>query len=127
MRVLLDTHVFLWALTDSPKLSVAQKDVLESESNEVYLSVISIWELLIKVKSGKLALPEPVVAYLTKQIKENHITLLTIRVAHLAKLESLPLRHRDPFDRMLAAQSLAENMPLLSVDPRMPEYGVEVI
>lgn len=127
MRILLDTHVFLWAITDSPRLSALQQETFQCESNEVYLSVVSIWELLIKTKVGKLVLPEPVVDYVSKQMKQNRITLLPVRIPHLAELESLPLTHRDPFDRMLAAQSLAEKMPMLSVDPLMPEYGVEVI
>ena len=126
MKILLDTHVFLWAITDAPKLSVQQRDLFLDEVNEVYLSVASLWEMLIKAGLGKLPLPEPATEYVMKQLDKNRIHLLPIRIAHLVELQQLPPLHRDPFDRMLIAQAKAEKMRMLSVDARMCEYGVEV-
>ncbi len=127
MKILLDTHVFLWAITDSPKLSVQQRDLFLDEANEVHMSVASLWEILIKAGLGKLPLPEPAIEYLVRQMDQNRILLLPIWIAHLAELQKLPPLHRDPFDRMLVAQAKAEKMRMLSVNVRMREYGVEVI
>ncbi len=127
MKILLDTHVFLWAITDAPKLSVQQRDSFLDEANDLHLSVASLWEMLIKAGLGKLPLPEPPAEYVLKQMEKNRIVLLPIRIAHLAELQKLPSLHRDPFDRMLVAQARAEKMRMLSVDERMREYGVEVI
>jgi PIN domain nuclease of toxin-antitoxin system len=127
VKILLDTHVFLWAITDSPKLSVQQRDLFLDEANEVHMSVASLWEILIKAGLGKLPLPEPAIEYLVRQMDQNRILLLPIWIAHLAELQKLPPLHRDPFDRMLVAQAKAEKMRMLSVNVRMREYGVEVI
>ena len=126
MKILLDTHVFLWAITDSPRLSVQQRELFLDEVNELHLSVASMWEMLIKAGLGKLPLPEPAIEYLVRQMEKNRILLLPIRIAHLAELQKLPLLHRDPFDRMLVAQVRAEKFRMLSVDERMREYGIEV-
>lgn len=96
------------------------------ERNELYLSVASIREMLIKASLGKLPLPIPATEYVAKQMEKNRVGLLPIRVAHLGELERLPHLHRDPFDRMLIAQARAEKMRMLSADGRIREYGVEV-
>ena len=127
MKILVDTHVFLWAITDAPRLSAGQRAMFLDEANELHLSVASVWEMLIKAGLGKLPLPAPATEYLMKQLEKNRIALLPIRVAHLVELQGLPPLHRDPFDRMLVAQARAEKMRMLSVDERMREYGVEVI
>ncbi len=126
MKILLDTHVFLWAITDGPRLSSEQRKMFLEEGNELHLSVASIWEMLIKTGLGKLPLPSPAAEYLEKQMEKNRIALLPIRMAHLSELQGLPPLHRDPFDRMLIAQARAEKMRLLSADARMREYGVDV-
>lgn len=126
MRILLDTHVFLWAITDAPRLSAEQRAMFLDEANELHLSVASIWEMLIKAGLGKLPLPSPATEYLVRQMEKNRIGLLPIRVSHLAELSGLPPLHRDPFDRMLVAQAKAEKMRMLSGDARMREYGVDV-
>lgn len=126
MKILLDTHVFLWAITDSPRLSVEQRELFLDEDNELHLSVASLWEMLIKAGLGRLPLPEPATEYLVRQMEKNRIVLLPIRIAHLAELQRLPLLHRDPFDRMLVAQARSEKLRMLSVDERMLEYGIEV-
>lgn len=127
MKVLLDTHVFLWAISGDARLSKTHRTYYVDEANELFLSVASLWEVLIKVGLGKLPLPRPAAAYLNKQMELNRISLLSIRAAHLAALEKLAPLHRDPFDRMLVAQALAEGMPLLSVDKGMKKYGVKLL
>ena len=126
MKILLDTHVFLWAITAAPRLSAEQREMFLDEMNDLHLSVASIWEMPIKAGLGKLPLPEPATEYLVMQVEKNRITLLPIRIAHLAELQKLPPLHRDPFDRLLVAQARAEKMRMLSADARMREYEVEV-
>ncbi len=127
MRVILDSHIFLWAITDDERLAQAHREVFLAEGAELYLSVASVWEILIKCGIGKLALPKPAAKYLSTQLEKNRIGVLGIQMHHLAKLEDLPPLHRDPFDRMIAAQAIAEKMPVLSVDPQLAAYGVRVI
>ena len=127
MKILLDTHVFLWAISDDPKLSRSQKAAYIAEGNELYLSIASVWEMLIKAGLGKLPLPTPASTYIARQMEKNRVGSLTIRASHMAELESLPPVHRDPFDRMLVAQARAERMPILSSDPKMREYDVEIL
>ena len=109
MKILLDTPVFLWAITDGPRLSAKQRQMFLDEGNELHLSVASIWEMLIKAGLGKLPVPSPATEYLGKQMEKNRIALLPIRMTHLSALQDLPPLHRDPFDRMLIAQALSSN------------------
>ena len=127
MKLLVDTHVFLWAITDDPKLSKKHRALWLDGDNELWLSVGSVWEMLIKAGIGKLPLPAPAAAYIAKQMEKNRISSMAIRTAHFAELEALPPLHRDPFDRLLVAQARAEKMPVLSVDTRLKQYGVKVL
>ena len=127
MKILLDTHVFLWAISDDPRMTDAEKSAWVEQDNELYLSVASVWEMLIKAGTGKLPLPVPAAAFITKQMDKNRVVSLAIRASHLSELETLPPLHRDPFDRMLVAQARAERMPLLSADPKMSEYDVQIL
>ena len=127
MKILLDTHIFLWAITDDPRMTKKQRAVFENGSNDLYLSTASIWEMLPLVGVGTLPLPTPAVAYIHKHAEKNRIAALGIHAAHLAELEKLPPLHRDPFDRMLAAQARAEKMPILSSDPALKKYGVKLL
>ena len=127
MRILLDTHVFLWAVTDDARLSAAHRELYVDEGNDLYLSVASIWEMVIKAGLGKLPLPSPAAEYLQRQMEKNRLGLLGIQARHLARLEKLAPVHRDPFDRMLVAQALAEGMPMMTVDAAVRRYGVEVV
>ena len=126
-RVLLDTHVFLWAISDDVRLSDAHRRIYLDGSSELWLSIASIWEILIKTGLGKLSLPRPTTAYLLKQMERNRVSLLPIRASHLAGLETLPPVHRDPFDRMLVAQANAEGLAILSGDAIVRKYGVTVL
>jgi PIN domain nuclease of toxin-antitoxin system len=93
---------------------------------DLFLSVASLWEIVTKVEIGKLPLPEPPYRYLPKHIAALRAKMLAIEAAHVLRLESLPLHHRDPFDRLLVAQSLEENMPLLSADALLEPYGADI-
>ena len=123
MKFLLDTHVFLWAITDDERLSAAHRRIYLKPESELWLSVASIWETLIRSGLGKLKLPSPVTGYLLKQMERNRVGLLPVRATHLAALEDQPLLHRDPFDRMLLAQAAAEEMTVLSSDDVLRRYS----
>jgi PIN domain nuclease of toxin-antitoxin system len=125
MRVLLDTNTFLWGLTAPEKLSTKARNAVAS--CERLLSLASIWEVLIKVRIGKLPLPAPAGDYLTMQMRSNGVSLLSIKLAHVLQIERLQLHHRDPFDRMLIAQAVEENLPIVTADRNFSRYPVEVI
>ncbi|HEX8817632.1 MAG TPA: type II toxin-antitoxin system VapC family toxin [Terriglobales bacterium] len=125
MKALLDTHAFLWAIGEEGKLSQRAQQFYTSA--DLWLSVASIWEILIKVRVGKLNLPDPVGPYLVRKMAHDHIEPLPITLDHTLRIESLPIHHRDPFDRILAAQSLEEKLPLLTADPIFGRYQVRVI
>lgn len=126
MKAILDTHAFLWALAGDARMSRPGRDIFEG-STDLSLSIASIWEILIKVQSGKLTLPRPAGPYLLSRLAENRIKTLPISIDHLLALERLPMHHRDPFDRLLIAQSLEENLPIVTSDPWFSHYPVEVI
>jgi len=126
MKALLDTHTFLWAIADEGRLSRRAKQIYTG-SNDLWLSVASMWEILIKVQAGKLPLPEPAGPYLLKKLVQNQIELLPITLDHVLKVESLPFHHRDPFDRLLIAQGIKEKWPIITADPWFSRYPVEVI
>ncbi|MFL6228443.1 MAG: type II toxin-antitoxin system VapC family toxin [Pyrinomonadaceae bacterium] len=113
MRLLLDTHAFLWFIMGSANLSPAARALIEDVANEKFLSVASIWEIAIKTSLGKLTLSAPLDVLIPQQLAVNGIELLNITLAHAAAIATLPFHHRDPFDRMLIAQAAVENMPVL--------------
>jgi PIN domain nuclease of toxin-antitoxin system len=127
VRVLLDTHAFLWAITDNRKLSSRARDVFTSPSNELFLSVSGVWEIMQKAQIGKLPLPSPAGAYLTEHLVKTNVQVFPIRLNHVLRLEFLPRHHRDPFDRILVAQSIEENLPILTADPLLKNYSVTLI
>jgi PIN domain nuclease of toxin-antitoxin system len=124
---LLDTHAFLWAILDAPQFGAQARAAFVEPSNEIFLSYVSVWEAVIKAGAGKLALPRPASAFLAAEAARNRVTLLPVALGHLAKLETLPPNHRDPFDRLLVAQALDEGWPLVSADSRLAAYGVTLI
>jgi PIN domain nuclease of toxin-antitoxin system len=126
MKALLDTHAFLWAILDDPRLSRRAEKTFTGP-NELWLSVASLWEILIKVKAGKLPLPEPSGPYMVRKLGENRIEVLPVKLDHVLRLEDLPVHHRDPFDRILIAQSIEEKLPLVTADPVFEQYPVELI
>jgi PIN domain nuclease of toxin-antitoxin system len=127
VKLLLDTHAFLWAITDDPKLSEKARRMFTSNDNELLLSVASVWEILVKVQIGKLPLPKPAADYLRQQLTKNAVVILPIQLRHALRLEQLPPHHRDPFDRILIAQSLEEELPILTADPLMKNYSATIM
>ena len=129
MTFLLDTHTFLWLINKlySSKLSEAVNRFFLNEENQFYLSIASVWEIAIKVNWGKLDIAQPIGPFLLKQLQENEINLFGIRFQHAIKVAELPLHHRDPFDRIIIAQSLVEDIPILSKDKVFDAYGIQRI
>lgn len=125
MRLLLDTHTFLWAITDEARLSARVRSLMAR--GECCFSTASIWEVIVKARTKKLSLPEPVGPFLTSELANSQVKVLPITLNHVLRIESLELHHRDPFDRMLVAQSLEEGIPVLSADPLFKNYPVQVI
>ena len=126
MKAILDTHAFLWALAGDARMSRHARDIFAG-STDLSLSIASIWEILIKVESGKLKLPRPAGPYVLSRLAENGIKSLPISIDHLLALERLPMHHRDPFDRMLIAQSMEEDWPIITADPKFKQYPIRVI
>ncbi|HEX3820983.1 MAG TPA: type II toxin-antitoxin system VapC family toxin [Candidatus Sulfotelmatobacter sp.] len=126
VRALLDTHAFLWAISGNVKLSRRAGEIFVGPS-DLWLSVASIWEILIKAQSGKILLPQPTGPYLVKKLAQNKIGTLHVNLDHVLKLETLPMHHRDPFDRLLIAQSVHEKLPLVTSDAVFVRYPVEII
>jgi len=128
VKVLLDTHAFLWWIDDNPYLSQSARDVVSNPGNVIFLSAVSVWEIAIKARAGRLEIfSGELSAFVERQVRENQFLPLPVTLSHSAKIHSLSNHHRDPFDQMLVAQSLVENIPILSVDPKIRSYGVAVI
>jgi PIN domain nuclease of toxin-antitoxin system len=126
MKAILDTHAFLWALAGDARMSPHARDVFAG-SADLFLSIASIWEILIKVQSGKLNFPRRAGPYVLSKLAENRIKMLPISIDHLLALDRLPMHHRDPFDRMLIAQSVEEDWPIITADPKFKQYPIQVI
>ena len=125
MKVLLDTHTFIWAITDERRLSPRARVLIAS--SELWWSVVSLWEAIQKAQVGKLSLPLPAGPMLTSELSSNHVRLLPVSLSHVLRVEELPLHHRDPFDRLLIAQSIEEGWPIITADPWFARYPVDVI
>ncbi len=124
MRLLLDTHTFLWFVEDNINLSQNARTLIEDEANQPLLSLASVWEIAIKTSIGKLNLKQPFEVFIPQQISLNSFTLLDIRLEHIAGIISLPQYHRDPFDRLLIAQAIHEQIPIISTDVAFDQYPV---
>ena len=124
MRLLLDTHTFLWFLLDDPQLSAAAKDFIIDPDNDIAVSPATYWEIAIKMSLGKYELPESYDVFIEREITTNDFRILPIEPKHTAALITLPFHHRDPFDRLLIGQAMVEGMPILSIDPAFDAYPV---
>lgn len=124
MRLLLDTHTFLWFVNGDLKLSQHARALIEDVFNERLLSIASIWEMAIKASTGRLSFTSPFDIFVSEQMRQNSINFLPISVAHVAETITLPYHHRDPFDRLLIAQGIVENIPIASVDSAFDAYPV---
>jgi PIN domain nuclease of toxin-antitoxin system len=127
MKLLLDTHTFLWVVEGSPNLSATAQAALADPANELFLSVASVWELAIKTGNKKLTLSDPLDVFVGKWTVTYQIALLPIDTPHALAVLGLPDHHRDPFDRMLIAQALVEGMTLVSGDAKFAPYAVPIL
>lgn len=126
MRLLLDTHILLWYLDDNENLSTPQRAQIEDRRNQVAVSAASLWEITIKVSIGKLELIDDIIT-IENILRQQGIEILPIQAAHLQRLLSLPFHHRDPFDRLIIAQALAQEMTLVSNDSAFSAYPVSLL
>jgi len=124
MRLLLDTHVFLWWVEDAPELSAKARKGLADPAHEVFLSLASCWEMAIKLSLGKLKVARPLERLIPDQLAANGFRQLSIEFRHVVRVAQLPFHHRDPFDRLLVAQALEEGVTVVSADPVFRMYGV---
>ena len=124
MKLLVDTHAFVWAVLEDRKLSHAARALWLDQTNQLLISPGSLWELAIKIGLGKFSLDRSTEEFFTTELATNQLQLLPITAAHAARVADLPRHHRDPFDRLLVAQALCEDVPLLSADAAFDVYGV---
>jgi PIN domain nuclease of toxin-antitoxin system len=127
MRLLLDTHSFLWFAEGDDRLSVDARNAIADLENEAYLSTASLWEMAIKINIGKLRLPMPLGELVTEQVRENAFDILRPEVPHYDTYVDLPLHHRDPFDRMIIAQAQAEELQVVGHDQAFDHYDVDLL
>ncbi|MCT7966109.1 type II toxin-antitoxin system VapC family toxin [Laspinema sp. D1] len=127
MKILLDTHIFLWFISGDTRLSDQVRDAIRDPTHEVYLSVVSVWEAIVKYQLGKLPLPEHPVIYLPKKRDLHQISSLSLDENSVIELAKLPSLHRDPFDRMLICQALHNDLMMATVDSAIRAYPVRVM
>lgn len=127
MDLLFDTHSFIWWADEPAKLSAAALAALEDESNRLLLSDVSVWEMQIKVQLGKMSLKLPIEDLISSQQKNNGVEVLQITTEHILALDALPLHHKDPFDRLLIAQSKVEDLTIVTRDTKFPSYGAKLL
>ena len=125
--VLLDAHAYLWFVFDDPRLSPAAANKIENPRVTKLLSVVSLWEIAIKLQIGKLELGMPLAEFFDEFITARELDLVDIELSHLLAYDALPLEHRDPFDRLLIAQARVLKVPVVSADPSFQKYNVQVL
>lgn len=126
MKLLLGTHALLWFVLDAPSLSTRARELIADAENEVFVSPASYWELAIKISLGNYRLEQEFDAFFTSQLTRNDFTILPIKVQHAATLSKLPFHHRDPFDRMMVTQAMAEKVSLVSGDEISRSYFADI-
>jgi len=126
MKLLLDTHAFLWFVTGDRRLSRKARRAVEAADSELLISAASVWEVAIKASLGRLTLPKSVHDYFDDKV-EAGFTILPIEWVHAARVAELPFHHRDPFDRLIIAQGLVESLPIVSGDPEFKAYGARIV
>jgi PIN domain nuclease of toxin-antitoxin system len=127
MTLLIDTHCWLWWLTETEKLQEAAIALLKNPDTTILLSSVSSWEIAIKYSIGKLSLPEPPERFIPSRMERDGIVSLPIQHSHTLKTATLPYYHKDPFDRLLIAQAIVEGIPIMTVDESFRQYDVEVV
>lgn len=126
MRTIIDTHILIWFLEGNPTLSKSRRQFIAAAQNEIFVSIASLWEIAVKISIGKLALAKPI-SDVIKQITAENIEILPISTDHILKVSSLPFHHRDPFDRIIIAQSQIENLPIIKGDTDFANYNVKIL
>ena len=126
MKLLLDTHIFIWWADQPERLSPAALSALKDETNELVLSVASVWEMQIKMQLGKLKLSLPLKEIIQNQQETNDLTISPVALPHVLALDALPFHHKDPFDRLLIAQSIAEGFTIVTADSQFSAYSVQL-
>ena len=126
MKLLLDTHALLWFIGNDPQLSAPARELVENPAQEIFVSAASLWEIAVKLSLEKLKLPRPFGEVFPRQLDLNGFELLPISCWHLNQLMVLPFHHRDPFDRLLIAQALADGMTIVTCDPEFPKYPAKI-
>ena len=127
MRILLDTHTALWMVNEHEKLSPTAKALLRNDKNALFISIASLWEMAIKVSLGKMSELDGGVGVFLSKMENMPIELFPITTDHIGIIESLPFIHRDPFDRMLVATAMADNMTILTADSNIHKYNVPFV
>ncbi len=127
LDLLFDTHSFIWWADEPTKLSRTAVVALEDENNHLFLSDASIWEMQIKVQLGKMKLKLPLEDLIESQQRDNEVEILPITTEHILALDGLPFHHKDPFDRLLIAQSIVENFTIVTVDSEFPAYPAKLL
>jgi PIN domain nuclease of toxin-antitoxin system len=125
VKLLPDTHAFLWFIEGSERLSATARQLVEESANQPLLSAASIWEMAIKLSLGRLQLGRPFEDLIPEQMRMNGIQLLGIELEHVMPVTTLPFHHRDPFDRLIVAQAMTEQVPIVSADPAFDVYPIE--
>lgn len=127
MALLLDTHTFLWLIHDDPRLSPVAAAKIANPETRVFVSVVSAWEIVIKQRTGKIALRAPISEWWDRVVGRLGLEVLNVTVDDVLAVEPLPLHHRDPFDRLLIAQAIRHNLPLVTADTAISAYPIERI
>ena len=125
MRLMLDTHTFLWYITNSPEVSDKARQHIDDEQNQILLSAASVWEMAIKHSQGKLSLTMPFDVFVLLQLRMNDFRQLDIQRRHIDAVATLPFHHHDPFDRLLVSQAMVERIPLLSANSAFDAYPIQ--
>jgi PIN domain nuclease of toxin-antitoxin system len=124
MQVLLDTHTLIWFFQGNENFSEKMRLLIEDENNEKLISIVSVWEMSIKQSIGKLKFSLPIKTFIEQKLALNDFNLLNINLDHIDVITTLPLQHRDPFDRILIAQAMVEKIPIISVDTVFDAYSI---
>lgn len=127
MKLLLDTHIFIWWADQPERLSPPALSALEDEANDLLLSVASVWEMQIKIQLGKLKVSLPLKELIKNQQETNDLTVSPVALRHVLALDSLPVHHKDPFDRLLIAQSIEEGLTIVTADSQFSAYSAKLL
>ncbi len=126
MKILLDTHAWLWAMLEPKRVGPKTRKLFASSGHSFHLSIASVWELAIKYAAGRISLPEPPLAYVQSRVRADGVSLLAISAEHACRAAALPRHHADPFDRLLIAQAELEAFTLLTHDREIAAYGIAI-